>query len=151
MECLRCGANLKDDAKICTKCGFIMKGARRKEDVSAEATETTVATKAAPVAAARKVKPVAKTKKSFSWPKFSLLVGILACTVGLIVPGFNVCFAAIAFVLAFVGFGKASGEGNKFVFIGIALCIVAIFGSWAYNVYVSPIIGEMLGTATPTF
>lgn len=150
MECLKCGAKLKDDAKICTKCGFIMKGAKLKTEASSETTNAPAVKKAAPVAA-KKVVPKVKEKKEFSWPKFSLWMGILACTVGLIVPGFNVCFAAIAFVLAFVGFGKASGEGNKFVFVGIALCVVAIFGAWAYNVYVGPMIGTMLGTATPTF
>ena len=33
MECLRCGANLKDNALVCKKCGFIVKGSKKVENV----------------------------------------------------------------------------------------------------------------------
>lgn len=156
-NCFRCGAQLKDTAKVCTKCGFIMKGAKLREeqpveDVTTPAVAVQVAAekpakKAVKKEVQKEVQPKQKDKALF-WAKFSLWSGIIACTVGMVLPGFNICIAAVAFVCSFIGLGKCSGAGNTLAIVGIALSVVALFGGWAYNVYVGPMIGQMLGTVS---
>ncbi len=165
MECLRCGAKLKDSALVCNKCGFIVKGAKKLENdepavsfeeklnnTSAEDLRAMILayklSKDAPKVEKIKKEEVdpetATVNKGKKWATTSFICGLLSWLF-LIVPGVNVILALIFFFVAFVGFGQCAGQRSNLALTGVILAIVAIFGAWAYNSMLAPSIGEMLG------
>ncbi len=168
MECLRCGAKLKDSALVCKKCGFIVKGAKKLENVeppisfeerinNASAEELR-----AMILAYKKAKEVSKEKESViekkkevdseqvtiqkgkKWANASFICGLASLLI-LVVPGVNVIFSLILFFVAFMGFGQCAGQKSNLALTGVILTILAIFGAWAYNSMFAQTIGEMLG------
>ncbi len=167
MECLRCGANLKDNALVCKKCGFIVKGAKKLENVeppvsfeekinSASAEELRamiLAYKQAKEAPKedkkaknqKEIDPEKLTiKKGKRWAIASFICGLLSLVL-MIVPGVNVIAALVLFLIAFMGFGQCAGQKSNLALTGVILSIVAICGSWVYNSYLAADIGNMLG------
>lgn len=170
MECFRCGATLKDNALVCNKCGLIMKGAKKienaepvmtfEEKVNAASEDELrawiLAYKAAQDAPKKKNKKddVDIAKKNVEtgkkWAVLTLVFGILSC-VFIILPGFNIIVALAMFLMCFYGFGKSAGQRGNMALIGVILSVVGILGSWAFNTYLAPSIGESLGlTGTVT-
>lgn len=171
MECLRCGAKVKDNTLVCNKCGFIVKGSKKLENVEApisfeerinnasaeELRAMILAYKQAKDEA--KAKAEEKNKKSISpearmiqkgkrWATTSFICG-LASFLAIVVPGINVIVALILFLIAFMGFGQCAGQRSSLALVGVALSIIAIFGAWAYNSYLAPTVAEMLGLSAP--
>ena len=166
MECLRCGANLKDNALVCKKCGFIVKGSKKVENVeppisfeekinnaSAEELRAMIfaykkaqeAPKESKKAAKKEIDPEKITiRNGKRWATVSFICGLLAFVL-MVVPGVNVIAALILFLLAFAGFGQCAGQRSNLALTGVILAIVAICGSWVYNSYLAPMVGEMLG------
>lgn len=177
MECLRCGAKLKDNALVCKKCGFIVKGAKKLENVepsisfeekinnaSAEELRAMILAykkaKEAPKETPKDVKKISREekkvekeeidpekltiKKGKKWATASFICGLSALVL-MLVPGINVIATLMLFFVAFIGFGQCNGQRSTLALIGVILAIVAIGGSWAYNSYLAPTIGEMLG------
>ena len=164
MECLRCGASLKDNAIVCKKCGFIVKGARKVENAqpavsfeewvnNASADElraTLLALKSKHDAAAapkQKLSPEKLAARNGKrWAVASFVCGLISL-VAIIVPGVNVIAALLLFIVAFMGFGKSNGQKSTLAMVGLFMTIFAIAGSWVYNAYAASLVGEMLGLA----
>ncbi len=167
MECLRCGAKLNDKAVVCNKCGFIVKGSRKIEDAAPQMSlEERIAIasedelramlvamneqRLAAIEYAKKkdeIDPeIVAAVSGKRWSTVSLLCGLLSLVL-IVIPGINVIAALILFVLAFMGFGKSNGQKTDMAMIGLIMTIVAIAGSWAYNVYFAGTVSEMLGLA----
>ena len=167
MECLRCGANLKDNALVCKKCGFIVKGAKKLENVeppvsfedkingaSAEELRAMILSykqaKEAPKKAKKEeakenIDPEKRTiRNGKRWAIVSFICGLLSIVL-MVVPGVNVIAALVLFLIAFMGFGQCAGQKSNLALTGVILAIVAICGSWVYNSYLAPMVGEMLG------
>ncbi|MBQ6946977.1 MAG: hypothetical protein IJN42_02930 [Clostridia bacterium] len=166
MECLRCHANLKDNAVVCKKCGFIVKGAKKVEVVEPTVTfEETVNNASAEelramllaLKAKRDAANQPKVKKSEKlapeqlaarsgkrWATAAFLCGLFSLLF-VVVPGVNIILALILFILAFIGFGKSNGHRTNLAMFGLILTIIAIAASWVYNSYAAPIVGNMLG------
>lgn len=165
MECLRCGANLKENTLVCPKCGLIMKGAQKKEitepvmtfeerinAASAEELRAMILaykkSKEAPAKA--KIAPeVLAVKRSKRWAIWTFIFGILSLLL-IVIPGVNIIADLILFVLAFVGFGKSAGYHPTLALIGLIMTVVAIAGSWVYNSYAAESIGKALGLIKET-
>ena len=181
MECLRCGAKLKDNALVCKKCGFVVKGSKKLEKVEPpiipeEKIDNIVAEERCEVKPShnkaeqapkeekkakkdKKVKKVKEEKKEIDsetltvqkgqkWAKTSFICGLIAIVL-MVVPGINVIAALVLFLVAFMGFGQCAGQKSNLALTGVILAIVAICGSWAYNSFLAPAIGEMLGFIEP--
>ncbi len=159
MQCYRCGAELKETAKVCNKCGFIMKGAKKidhaERPVSLEERINNASAEElrAMLLAATGISAVKKKSSDASdrtakigkrWANVSLICGI-ASVVLMFLPGLNSIFAMILFFVAFAGFGKCAGFNSNKALIGLILTIVAVIGSWVYNTYAAPEIGKSLG------
>ncbi len=183
MECLRCGAKLRDNALVCSKCGFIVKGAKKLEKAepavsfedrinnasaeelramifaykkSKEAPKTTDENKEVKKEVEEEMKNEIKDPETITinkgkkWAKTSFVCGLLSL-IFLIVPGVNVILALVFFLVAFIGFGQCAGQKSNLALTGVVLAIVAIFGAWAYNSMLAPMIGQMLGLAGSAF
>lgn len=170
MECLRCGANLKDNALVCKKCGFIVKGAKKLENVeppisfeekinNASAEELRAMILAYKQAQEAPKKGKKEDKKDIDpekrtirngkrWATASFICGLLSIVL-MVVPGVNVIAALILFLIAFMGFGQCAGQRSNLALTGVILAIVAICGSWVYNSYFATTVGEMLGFIKP--
>ncbi|MBR5783513.1 MAG: zinc ribbon domain-containing protein [Clostridia bacterium] len=161
MECLRCGAKLKDKAVVCNKCGFIVKGAKKVEatepqltfeervnQASVEELRAWILAYKRAQEAPKKDEKVAPEKKAAisgkHWAAMTFVFGLLSCLL-IVIPGFNVVTALALFVLAFIGFGKSAGQKGNLALIGVILSVVGICGSWIYNAYFAHDIGVMLG------
>ena len=159
MQCYRCGAELKDTAKVCNKCGFIMKGAKKIDHAerpltleerinNANEDELRAMLLAVTGLAGGKKKATDMADRTAKigkrWANVSLISGI-ASVILMFIPGLNSIFAMILFFLAFAGFGKCAGFGSNKALIGLILTVVAIVGSWVYNTYAAPAIGKSLG------
>ena len=163
MECLRCGAKLKDNAVVCKKCGFIVKGAKkldtfeptisfeeRIQNASEEEMRAMLlAIKAKRDGAANPDKnalppEVLAARSGKRWATTAFVAGLLSL-IFVIVPGVNVIVSLLLFVLAFIGFGKSNGYRTNLAMVGVILTIVSIAASWIYNAYASAMVGEMLG------
>lgn len=163
MQCYRCGAELKDKTLVCPKCGFIMKGAKKLEQVETVSFEDRINNASAEELRAiifaacgdklhdpKKAKPEQTVaKKGKKWATISLLSGIAAC-IFMFVPGFNSVAAIVFFILAFAGFGKCAGYRSNMALAGLVMTVVAVAGSWVYNAYAAPVIGKALGLIKET-
>lgn len=166
MECLRCGAKLKDNAVVCNKCGFIVKGSKKVEvteptmtfeerinNASAEELRAMLLALKAKHDAANQPKTKEKlppeqlaARNGKRWATASFICG-LASLLLIVVPGVNVILSLVLFIFAFMGFGKSNGHRTNLAMVGLILTIVAIAGSWIYNSFAAPMVGEMLGLA----
>lgn len=156
MQCYRCGANLKDKAMVCPKCGFIMKGAKKVEHVATLSFEERINNASAEELRAlilsyrksqqpKTLEPEEiMARRGKRWAMVAFISGI-ASLVGIVIPGFNTILAVIFFILAFIGFGNCAGQKGNLAFIGLIMTIVAVAGSWFYNEFAAPAIGKSMG------
>ena len=162
MECLRCGATLKDKTLVCNKCGFIVKGSRKLDNFQPQMTfEQTVemATedelramlyaikrqRDASYVVEEELSPEEKVIASGRrWANASLICGIISLGC-MILPGINIILSLIFFVIAFMGFGKSAGQKPTAAMLGLVFAIVSIAGGWLYNAMWAEDIMKMFG------